>query len=441
VIAGAEVDDRIVDVELTEGVVTAVAPHLRRDGAELVDAGGGALIPGLHDHHLHLLAMAAARTSLRLDEVTDLDAALSDAHRTLPPGRWLRAIGLDERHGPIDRHRLDRLAPGRPVRVQDRSGAAWVLSTPALAEVGREEDGDGWLHRADGRLDWPREVPDLTPVGADLRRYGITGVTDATPTDDPSMFTALATARTTGALPQHVAVTGGAALASVEPPAPLTRGPVKVVIADDVLPDPDDLAGSFRAAHEAGRAVAVHCVTRVALALALAAWREVGPVDGDRVEHGAVIPVELLVDLADLGVRVVTQPAFVAVRGDRYLADVEDDDVPHLYRCRTLVDAGVRVAGSSDAPFGPADPWVAIAAAVERTTATGAPIGSGERLTPDAALDLYLGPLDDPGGPPRRIEPGAPADLCLLAVPRRQALRRPSAEHVVASWVADQTPA
>jgi predicted amidohydrolase YtcJ len=213
---------------------------------------------------------------------------------------------------------------------------------------------------------------------------------------------------------------------------------VKLVLADHELPDPDRVAAWIRAAHDAGRAVAVHCVTRVALVVLLAAWEQVGAMDGDRLEHASVVPVELLGVLAELGVRVVSQPAFVRDHGDRYLATVDAEDVPHLYRCATLVDAGIRVAGSTDAPFGPEDPWVAVRAATDRCTRSGSVVGGGERLAPPRALELFLGSADDPGGPPRTVHVGAPADLCLLDAPLQEALSAPSSDRVVATWVAGE---
>jgi predicted amidohydrolase YtcJ len=126
--------------------------------------------------------------------------------------------------------------------------------------------------------------------------------------------------------------------------------------------------------------------------------------------------------LADLGVTVVTQPNFVRERGDRYLAEVDDGDRPDLWRCGTLIAAGVPVAAGTDAPFGRPDPWVAMAAAVERRTGQGADLGPAERIEPARALDLFLGPLEDPGGAPRRVGPGAAADLCVLDRPLAAAL-------------------
>jgi predicted amidohydrolase YtcJ len=170
------------------------------------------------------------------------------------------------------------------------------------------------------------------------------------------------------------------------------------------------------------------------LVLALVAWEQVGSAPGDRIEHGSVVPAELVGAVGDLGLTVVTQPGFIAARGDDYLRDVEADDLEHLYRCATLEQGGVRVAGSTDAPYGPADPWVAMRAAVDRAAPSGAVVGAQERVTPVRALELFLGPLERPADPPRRVEPGMRADLCLLDIPLAAGLDELSSAHVRATW-------
>ena len=60
----AEVDGRLIDVHCAGGIVTPIGAASAGGADVVIDAGGGALLPGLHDHHVHLLAMAAARASL-----------------------------------------------------------------------------------------------------------------------------------------------------------------------------------------------------------------------------------------------------------------------------------------------------------------------------------------------------------------------------------------
>jgi predicted amidohydrolase YtcJ len=466
------VEGRLVDVRASDGTITSVGPRLKaRHGETIIDGRRGALIPGLHDHHIHLLALAAAERSVWVGPAVTPDAsafagALAAADRSLQRGAWLRAVGYHESiAGPLDRWRLDDIVRDRPVRVQHRTGIEWVLNSrgveltgldveapgpsgaadwtgdiPAISDpvVGVERDPDG---RPTGRLRgldrWlrdrlPRErPPDLAAVGERLSRLGVTGVTDATPIDRLEDLAPLAEAVATGLLPQRTVVTGGPTLAAADMPSPLVRGPVKLVIADHALPSLEELVHWVRTAHEQDRPVAVHCVTRTALALTVAALDAAGALIGDRIEHGSVVPPELRRLLASLGLVVVTQPNFVAERGDRYLAEVDADDQPHLYPCRSLLDAGIGVGGGTDAPFGDPDPWLAIRAAVERRTAGGAPLGLREAVSPERALALFLTPPDDPGGEVRRVRPGAPADLCLLDASLSQVLEEPSSDRVV----------
>ena len=52
-------DCPVTDVRITGGRVAERAPGLRaRPGEADLDAAGGALLPGLHDHHIHLRALA-----------------------------------------------------------------------------------------------------------------------------------------------------------------------------------------------------------------------------------------------------------------------------------------------------------------------------------------------------------------------------------------------
>ncbi len=425
----AELGGRLLcDVRLDHGRISEIDGHLdRRPGETVLDAAGGALLPGLHDHHLHLIAAAAARASLPCGppEVRTGDhlAALLAAQAGTG---WLRGIGYhDSVAGPIDRHWLDRHVTDRPVRIQHRSGRLWILNSAALALVASEDaplecdeggftgrlyDADAWLH---GRIGGT--LPDLAPLSRALAAQGITGVTDATPRNDTAAYTRFAAAQESGALLQRLLVMGDASLDGLPPgPGPIARGPWKLHLHDTDPPDYDGIVADFRRSHAAGRSVAIHCVTEAELVLATTALGEAGAVPGDRIEHASVTPPALLPVLAGLGVTVVTQPNFIHERGDAYRAELASAELPWLYRGYSFLAAGIPLAAGSDAPFGRAEPWQAMQAAFDRRSAAGSELGPDEALGPGQALALFLTPLDDPGGAARRVEIGARADLCLL---------------------------
>ncbi len=446
-ISSCEVEGRLVDVVIEHGTIVDVAAVGRSSLSvgEVIDARCGALLPGLHDHHLHLLAMAAARTSIDLlvEQVTnwgDLALRLRQADKLLPAGEWLRVVGYHESiAGDLDRAMLDGLSIRRPIRVQHRSGALWILDLRALTAVGVDaldpEYADGRLWRKDTWLGQrvPRGRLDLAAIGEQLASSGITGVTDLTPTADPGQLVVLSSAVACGHIPQHLTVTGAAGLSVAASPE-LARGPIKIVIEDHGLPPLDWVIEQFRRARALGRCLAVHSVTIESLALAIVAWQEVGPMNGDRIEHGAVISPAFAGQLAELGIVVVTQPSFVQQRGDDYLRDVDLLDRPDLWRCQSLIDAGVAVAFGSDAPYGPADPWLMVANAMHRRTQSGIVLGASERVAARSALDAMLGTATNPTTQ-RTVSVGQPADLCLLNRPLREQLVEPAADAVHATLI------
>lgn len=395
------------------------------------------MIPGIHDHHVHLMALAASADSVPLGPplVTDrvgFVSALRAAEKKAPPGSWIRGVGYHESvAGEIDRDDLDSTVSSTPVRIQHRSGGLWVLNSMALSHIGvsgdtphgLERDGAG---RPTGRLwrldDWLRKrladrPVDLGRIGREAAALGITGFTDATP-GDLSDVSRLADGVNAEEIPQRVRTMTApgidvSGLFRGVGNGRVSVGPTKILLDDDRLPTYDEMIELVRSSHESGRPVAVHCVTRVQAVLTCAALEATGARPGDRIEHGAVISEDLAGAMAHLGLAVVTQPGFVETRGDRYLQDVDPDDLPDLWRLRSLIDAGIAVAASSDAPFGPLDPWRAIASATSRRTASGAPLGPLEAVTADAALDLYLARPEDLRAT-RTVAPGEGPDLCVV---------------------------
>jgi predicted amidohydrolase YtcJ len=386
-VAGARTDCRIDGDR-----IVACAPGLTVTPSDkVIDGRGGRLLPGLADHHIHLMATAAAAASV------DVSAGL-DALRSAPAGGWVRAVGA--RHELI-RADIDAVESERPVRVQHRGGSLWTLNSLGVeavrAHLTDEEARTGQLWRADRRLRLALRTEiaaaDLAALGRRLVEYGITHVTDATPDLEDGTLQ-----RLRDSLPQHIS-----ALA-----------PGKIVVADHHLPTPDALADRIAAHHHDDRAVALHCVSAPALALAITTLSTVGSRPGDRIEHAAVCDDAAAARLAELGVIVVTQPSLVARHGDDYRAGTEAAELPYLWRYAGLRAAGVAVVASSDAPYGDLNPWCTVAAAADRTTPSGVVLGPGERVPADTALRSFLTNPDDPSGPERAVAAGEAADLCLL---------------------------
>ena len=86
---------------------------------------------------------------------------------------------------------------------------------------------------------------------------------------------------------------------------------------------------------------------------------------------------------------VVTHPSFTYFSGDRYLATVEKDVIPWLYRTGTLVKSGLTVGAGSDSPIVPNSPIMGIYGAVTRLTSSGQMLNPAEKLTAAEVIKMY----------------------------------------------------
>lgn len=439
----------VADLRIEGRTIVAIGNLAPRPGEPVIKAHGGAFLPGLHDHHIHLAGLAVRDASVacgppQVSDLDDLAAALA-----LPGKGWLRGVGLCESvlDGKLpDAAMLDAIVSDRPLRIQHRTGRMWFLNSAALDELlrraapppGLERDGarytgrlfdeDRWLQGALGG-----SPPDFGKTSARLASFGITGLTDLSPANDAPIAAHFAAQQNDGALRQSVVLGGALSLteASLDTGVPdgLRLGPAKLHLHESALPDFDETCRWIAQAHDQGRCVAVHCVTEVELVFTLALFEATGTQAGDRIEHASVVPPALIQAIAALDIAICVQPQFVAAHGDRYLAELEPACHQDLYRLRSLRDAGLVLAGGSDAPYGNADPWSAMHAAVHRRTTAGVSFTREETLTPEQALALYLcDPLEL-----RRERPvavGEPADLCLLDRPWQAARVRLDARDV-----------
>lgn len=419
-IKNADLNGRHSDIRCQFGDISVIADRLDSIANERVlDAKGGALLPSLRDDHVHLLAMAARRRSLKCGPPEIADAnQLKDELRGDRGTGWIRGVGYHESvAGDLTASLIDEWIDDRPVRIQHRSGRIWYFNSRGARELGLPDDQNGQLYRKDETI--YKRLPgddaltaELGAVAREFASFGVTHVTDATPSNDDKTSDFLRK----GCPDLRVRAMGGTELAD---------GHRKFILDDYRLPDFQDLCDQVAEAHRLQRPVAIHCVSKVEVVFAVAAIAEAGALEGDRLEHATELPPDVISNVDALGLKVVPNPNFLYDRGDQYVADNESLVLDSLFPIRSMLSRGIQCTAGTDAPFGEADPWRAMKAATDRRTRNGVKIGSQEAIRPEEALSLFTGG--------RKITVGAPANLVCLDRPWSDARNRLSSSDVAAT--------
>jgi predicted amidohydrolase YtcJ len=259
---------------------------------------------------------------------------------------------------------------------------------------------EGELTELVPRVSRPELDEALARVGRELAALGVVSVDEMTATNAADRVARLANAVEQGGIPQRVRAYVCDA-DEIEAAHRASRSLVEVVGVKRLAHSTDEVnAPEFGAAidraRRAGAPVAVHAIEPDVVESVLSVFesavpRAVGLLTSvrDRIEHCSLCPPELASRLARAGVGVVTHPAFLPARGERYVRQVESPLWPWLYPLHSLRRAGVVVAAGTDAPVGPLDPWLGFRGATERRAGSGIVLGEGERLSPREALELH----------------------------------------------------
>ncbi len=179
-----------------------------KDGAELVDLQGKALLPGFIDPHSHFSGIAFGILQVALGEAENFAEIKEklEAHirlNNVPEGTWIIGKGYDHNNLEEKVHPtaafLDSFAPNHPIMLQHKSGHMGVCNSLALKEleitvdtpcregglIGKDENGlTGYLEEADyieNSLRTPMPSPQEL-FGAFIKaqaRYASYGVTTA----------------------------------------------------------------------------------------------------------------------------------------------------------------------------------------------------------------------------------------------------------------------
>jgi hypothetical protein len=128
-----------------------------------------------------------------------------------------------------------------------------------------------------------------------------------------------------------------------------------------------------------------------------------------RMEHASVASPQQISRFADLGVTAVVQPAFLASESTWVAGRIGAERESWLYPFKSLVEAGVPVAGSSDCPVEPPQPLWGMAAAMDRYG-----INDTEQMSGTEVLTLFTSGAASALREPEPLAIGSPADLVVI---------------------------
>ncbi len=442
---------------------------LRLYGSDLkvVDLEGRTAVPGPVDAHCHLVSYGMIRSreaDLRkcasLDDLRRRLREHAERSRVRPDDqRWLLGRGFEqdflaERRWPT-RQDLDAVAPDVPVRITRVCGHALVANTAALCAAGLdpsyqepglpegvvteqrmapvyqaipEPDHAEWVNAArwaceeaarvgfvgvHSLMAHEREIRALL----DLQREGPLPIRVTMQLPFSLLEPAAAAGFRTGFGDDYLRIGAiklfsdgslGARTAALQEPytdAPDTSG--------ELILEPDELARRVRRTYEAGFQSCVHAIGDRAMQVTLDAFAA-APLDKGappRIEHASLVDAAIVRRMQALGVGAAIQPQFA--RSDYWAPDrLGADRARGCYAFRTLWEAGIPLAGSTDCPVESLDALAAIGQLVcrpEWSPDEGLPLATVLRVFSEGSYQL-LGMRPESG----QMGPGGFADFLVL---------------------------
>jgi predicted amidohydrolase YtcJ len=431
----------MIDIEVTNGVITAIIPATGGFHAGDVDAEGDEVLPGLWDEHVHIRSWAQMRARANLLPADDPDAVV-EILRKHPTDGVEPIIGHGLRWAlwanPPRMSALDAVSSTRPVvafsmdvhsvwinsvaaqefDVVDIAGQSGILvEHDAFRVLSRMSDIDDEVMdvliadaftaaKAQGVVgitsfemesltDWDRRIAkglDLIKVQASLYPERIHEAFDR----------GLRTGDSLGGRVQmgflKVITDGSINTRTAYMHAPY-EGETSTGVLNTEVPEVERL---LREATEHGVTAALHAIGDKANTVVIDTFEKVGV--AGRIEHAQMLLPEDVSRMARLGLTASIQPAHAV--DDRDVAEkLWGDRVSYAYPMKSFLDAGVKLVLGSDAPVAPLDPWHTIEMATARTADSRPAWHPDEALTRAQAVKASTRST---------IEVGQPADLIFV---------------------------
>lgn len=172
----------------------------------------------------------------------------------------------------------------------------------------------------------------------------------------------------------------------------------------------------------AGLRLAVHANGERAITMVLDALESTAVPPGTRpvrhrIEHCSIVTPGILARMARLEVMAVPFGSYAWFHGDTLIEWYGTDRLERMFAHRSMLDAGLTVAGSSDYPCGPWEPLRGLQSCVSRRSRGGRDVGSSQKVTLREALRMYTVGSATVSGEEHvkgRLAPGYLADLTVL---------------------------
>lgn len=444
-----EPEDKVQAVLVEEGAISGTGSFsdLKHEADKLVDLEGMTMLPGLTDTHMHLVMLGRKLKSLALNEVRDVKTMKQLISAFDSTDKWNVILGYDENNFSdqykMAREELDKLTH-KPTLITRVCHHAGLINTEAMTLLGLDsatEDPEGGYFERDaaGNLtgwvydkafekvrdetveeDIDSISDDISTAVDHLHSYGITNVhTEDMSYHGPYQVPLGAYLKTVGpegkkirvnllrherVYDQMVADGPDYRKDWIEPDAmklfmdgafggktALVKEPYEGTAEHGLqIHSEEDLEALILKARRNKDAVAVHVIGDGACEMVVDAIEKHPAPEGrhDRLIHTSLLNPALLERMAKLSIICDVQPTFLTSDMpwvETYLGKAR---LEYLYPFKTMLDHGLILGGSSDAPIEAANPMHGIHSLVTRRGEAGA-YNESERISRYEAFKMY----------------------------------------------------
>ena len=386
-----------------------------------IDCTGMLITESFIDSHTHLLSFSSYMSSPQIDygEINSKSDLIQQIENIANNSKeyWIRIFGLNNTNSfNINKNDLDEISTTLPIVIVLDSLHGNLLNSKALEIIGVSEYSNeptgvtfdreinsgnlsGYIFEGDHLIE--RYIPKSSmsglndQVGQVSKIYqdnGYSLINDASINNNFIKFELLCNLASSNSLiPEIIFMPGFPYLNEFSRErlkynstiGSLRLGHCKIMLTTSsgkTVPNFETLSKQINESHRAGFPVAIHAVDNLSVKTAIKAIGK-NPFENDRIEHSSELYDEDIQNIKNNDIHISTHPSFIYDRGDSYLKDKNQLDLNSLYRIGSLINSGVTVGYSSDAPVSSVNPFKGIYANLTRCTKSGNSLNPSEKVS------------------------------------------------------------